>query len=61
MRPKTILLCAALLALNALGGQPPIPVNTDESKVPAYTLPDLLTTQNGVRIADEKAWREIEA
>lgn len=31
-------------------------VNEDESKVPAYTLPDPLTTANGEKVADLTAW-----
>jgi len=31
--------------------------NYDESKVPSYTLPDLLTMQNGKKITTEKEWR----
>lgn len=31
--------------------------NYDESKVPAYTLPDLLITSNGAKVATQKAWR----
>jgi hypothetical protein len=33
--------------------------NYDESKVGAYTLPDLLTTAGGVKISDADAWRRI--
>ena len=31
-------------------------VNTDESKVPAYTLPDPLILSDGTRVADAQAW-----
>lgn len=30
--------------------------NYDESKVPDYTLPELLTTQNGEKIDDQESW-----
>lgn len=31
-------------------------VNTDESKVPEYKLPDVLTRENGRKVKSEKAW-----
>ncbi|MFA6447897.1 MAG: acetylxylan esterase [bacterium] len=34
-------------------------INYDESKVPAYTLPDALTTLNGQRVTDADAWVKI--
>lgn len=40
-------------------GQPSdrkVEINYDESKVPAYTLPSLLTTSNGVKILNKKEW-----
>lgn len=33
-----------------------IPVNYDESKVPAYTLPDPLLLQNGEKVTDPETW-----
>ena len=33
-----------------------IPVNYDESKVPAYTLPNALVLQNGRKVEDQKTW-----
>lgn len=59
MRATPILYFTALLSFHAVCGQQPIPVNTDESKVAPYTLPDLLASKDGSTIADEKAWREI--
>jgi hypothetical protein len=35
-----------------------IPVNYDEARVGAYTLPDLLTLSNGKPVHDAKTWRE---
>src|ERR1041384_6761303 len=32
--------------------------NYDESKVPAYTLPDPLTLANGDKVTDAKTWKE---
>ena len=34
-------------------------VNYDESKVPAYTLPDPLVTQAGAPVADADTWRRV--
>lgn len=33
------------------------PVNSDESKVPAYTLPDVLTANDGKKIATKEDWQ----
>ncbi|GAA4452916.1 acetylxylan esterase [Nibrella saemangeumensis] len=57
---NTLSLAALLLALalpatnNAVAQK--IPVNYDESKVPPYTLPDVLTTKSGQRITNRKQW-----
>lgn len=34
--------------------------NTDESKVPSYTLPDILKMQNGQRVTNAKQWNSIQ-
>lgn len=34
----------------------PYAANSDESKVPAYTLPDVLTLKNGKKVTDTKTW-----
>jgi hypothetical protein len=48
-----------LLALHyAIIGQEPPDTNYDESKVPAYELPDPLLGYDGRRIADSATWRE---
>ena len=39
-------------------GQPLI-INYDESKIPNYTLPDPLITENGARIQTASAWNQI--
>jgi hypothetical protein len=33
-------------------------INDDESKVPAYTLPEPLTMQDGTKVTDAKTWEE---
>lgn len=33
-------------------------INYDESKVPQYTLPDLLTLENGQKVRDARTWKE---
>lgn len=34
-----------------------IPINNDESKVPAYSLPELLVLENGKKVKDTKTWQ----
>lgn len=34
-------------------------VNYDESKIPPYELPELLTTRSGKKVADKQAWIDI--
>lgn len=36
-----------------------LPVNYDEAKVPAYTLPDPLQFENGTAVADAATWHEV--
>ncbi len=49
---------AAIVALGGLcfGAEPP--VNYDESKVPAYTLPDPLVMLDGQRVTDAATWQQ---
>lgn len=42
-----------LLNINGLAQE----ANYDESKVPAYTLPDLLTTEKGTKVTSAKMWK----
>jgi hypothetical protein len=51
-------LMAGAVAASALiaGAQPP-GFNYDESKVPAYTLPEVLTLASGTRVTDAAAWK----
>ncbi|MES2276457.1 MAG: acetylxylan esterase [Bacteroidota bacterium] len=66
---KSLLLfsaCAALSAQAFCQNTPPvkppptlvagIPVNYDEAKVGNYTLPDVLTMQNGTKVTDKQTW-----
>lgn len=52
-----IFLAIALFATGFLSAKEA--ANYDESKVPPYTLPDVLTTLDGRKITTEKEWREI--
>jgi len=51
---NTILLCALLLAY----AQQPPGFNYDESKVPAYTLPDPLVLSDGALVTSAQVWRQ---
>ena len=48
----------ALVILAAPAMADPPGFNEDESKVPAYTLPDPLTMADGTKVADAEQWRE---
>src|SRR4051812_18753935 len=54
------LVCSAALAQRAAAPPPSevagIPVNYDEAKVGAYTLPDPLKLANGKPVRDAKTW-----
>ncbi|MPR32053.1 alpha/beta hydrolase family protein [Salmonirosea aquatica] len=57
--PLVLLLCA----WSAVGQNAPtlvagIPVNYDEAKVPAYTLPDPLVLQNGKKVESAQTWHQ---
>ena len=43
----------------AWAAQPEFKPNYDESKVPAYELPDPLVTRDGRPVADARTWREV--
>jgi len=52
-----ILSVAWIVGASALSlAAPPPETNVDESRVPAYTLPDPLVTQNGQPVRDAAAW-----
>ncbi|HNR98181.1 MAG TPA: acetylxylan esterase [Planctomycetota bacterium] len=52
-----LLAAACWLASGVQGAAPP--VNYDESKVPAYTLPDPLMTESGKKVASAEEWRAV--
>lgn len=51
--PGLLLLCCLSLSLT---GRAQNNANYDESLVPAYTLPDLLTMQDGKKVTDANTW-----
>lgn len=54
-----ILQAAAMLSKGQLFAQSvPAAANYDENKVPAYTLPDLLTATDGSKISDVSGWQQ---
>lgn len=56
-----LLISSGTAASRVYGASPlaPVPVNTDESKVSAYKLPELLVTADGRRVADREMWRSV--
>lgn len=50
-------LLIASLAFGAAAFAQPAGANYDESKVPAYTLPDPLVLKSGARVRDAKTWQ----
>ncbi len=54
LQPLALALCASVLSPFAIAQQRP--PNYDETKVPAYVLPDPLKFENGKPVADRKAW-----
>ena len=61
MLMKSLIVLASLASLSwfASRSQAAQPGNYDESKVPQYTLPDLLTTLDGRKVTDANMWRQI--
>ena len=52
-----LLLCLGLLGMSI--GTSAQTVNYDESKVPEYTLPELLVTESGDSVVSEQMWQEV--
>src|SRR5690606_10562057 len=55
-RARALALAALLLAPGLAAAQRPPGFNYDEAKVPAYTLPDPLTLQDGGPVATFEDW-----
>ena len=53
------LFLASIVAATLLPAASPADRNTDESKVGAYALPEVLLTKDGRRVANTTLWREI--
>jgi hypothetical protein len=51
-------LLAVLALCKMCIGAFPEGINYDESKVPAYTLPDPLTLEDGTKVTDAETWKE---
>ena len=54
--PGSILLLAVLMSLPPSADGQPAGFNYDESKVPAYTLPDPLVLNDGTPVTDAASW-----
>ncbi|MCF8452657.1 MAG: acetylxylan esterase [Pedobacter sp.] len=54
-----LLICLSLLICIQLHAQNHEESNYDESKVPAYTLPDVLKTSDNKAIKNKKAWEKL--
>jgi hypothetical protein len=54
-----VIILGWLTGLHA-GAQQPLASNTDESKVPAYTLPDVLRTSRCKQVSDSNEWWQVQ-
>lgn len=54
-----LIACLFIFCLPLLALAQPVDANYDESKVPAYRLPDLLKTNDGRLITNKKDWEKI--
>jgi hypothetical protein len=62
MLMKSLIVLASLACLSWLASRShaaPAGINYDESKVPQYTLPDVLTTLDGRKVTDANMWRQV--
>ncbi|MBN2293929.1 MAG: acetylxylan esterase [Pirellulales bacterium] len=55
---STFAVLLLVMAMSSAGFAAPANANYDESKVPSYTLPDLLLTLDGEKVTDAKTWEE---
>jgi len=53
----TILMLTVCSVTAVVGQSAAEEINYDEGKVPAYTLPDPLVTQNGKKVTDARMWK----
>jgi pimeloyl-ACP methyl ester carboxylesterase len=53
---RLLLICLFSVTFTRLPAQPPLEANYDEAKVPAYTLPDVLTTTNERLVKNKTTW-----
>src|SRR4051794_25849374 len=55
---RLLVMAFAVLLLAKLANAQQPDINYDESRVPAYSLPDPLVTSSGERVTTPEAWRE---
>ncbi len=60
MKYITLFITISLLSRQIVFSQLPPGTNTDESKVPAYTLPDPLLMQNGKKVKNANEWNKVQ-
>lgn len=56
---RTFTVSCAFLLFTLTAAAQPAKVNYDESKVPAYTLPELLVTSSGETVDDAEKWESV--
>ena len=60
MKIKYAVLLVVIVGWSASQAQQAFPSNTDESKVPPYTLPDVLKMPNGKTVTNRKEWQQVQ-
>ena len=58
-KSKNAIFMVSLWVVSTVSGAQPLVINYDESKIPQYTLPDPLITENGVKIQSASAWHQV--